>query len=1853
MKHNILLPIFLVLSWLSGLNSAPSYAVAFNNGSIEAYLTKACSPTDPSGKIDVEIKGGISPFDVVIKDATGVTVHWANVDETFGQGIQGDEDKSDLLPGSYIVQVTDLKCSVATMTVEIGVKEAITISATPAAICQEGNGSINPTITGGEGNLSFLWSNGATTQNISGLSAGTFTITVTDGGGCRAVKEIEVENGKPIIFPLNFKTINSICNLNNGEILPCSHGILTIKGEEPFIYSWSNGSSDCNIKNLQAGTYTLTVTGSDGCSGEKAQFVESIGEVNVILEEIQHECETFKFGEIHIEVDRPSFFKWSENTGYDRLDGFEHSTNLVNLTQGTYCVTITDKETSCTLEKCYNILSGDPVEIIDMQTIGTCAYSNNGKIILVHTTSVSPYLYNWKHIETGIENSAVGEYTFNANTQLIINNLYKGNYTITVTDNCGRVSTGSCKVDADDFNVDIDVEHGCKMTSLAYVFNAFKAYEGKISVNVSGVNSPYKIQLKSNSINYEKIVSIQGGNFTFDGLETSTYSLKVTDAKGCEYIKQIDIKTLIIGYKKEEIEMPCKNMNSGSIKYYIINPRSLNLSAYYLGIKVYESTKTEDEFTLDNLYSGAVNVEWKTDENCDFGNFSIILDEKPTGKIFSKFNTTTNMCVYDEMCDGEIIARDSYLETVTFDLDNASTFNCNIPKKCRDKEVGFVDGRLRLIRGGHYAFLVEALKNQFPNQLNNLEHDLARVYESGPCLWWYYCPQNLRIWAQAWFVDPACSIFSTGDWERDLTLNGTCLTLNCCGESSAVGCLENFIEGHEIPVNIDVKSISLCLPKTINIAQLIIYENELKSKYPNYNESTELYQFIHKSVLPDPYLRRKATCGEVRFCLRDFKLLSNNLSTINCGGATNYKIDPLYPFEFGLNEFGKIEAIDSPNNPEYYSTCSINAKGVAICDNGPEEIICPEQLPPPAPIIFCPRLFKDDDPIYARQLQCSDDLKDLVFDSLRNEFILFWTGKRNDSTIIIGEKRYSDLSQKIKNNFYYKMTADSFQYFHFNTDIEFAYFLKYDNINNLSWIKSNLKGEIQLTVPLGLFSVSSVLENKNGTFNITGIDNISGRFLVKNITKQGQIIFEKEIQLNSVILTDVFVFEDISVGYINETSQLIFFNANFEQRINVPSNIQLKDIKTTSSNKVVIAGDFKGQININGKIHDSKGYKNAIFLTYDQNGNLLASQSVQNNRDETVMGMATNGNDEVAYHGRYQEVVSYNIDSTQNVIDSCIFINIIKLDDQCPPFTSILTYGHRVCQLAWDAAPAGYTTQLQIQVNGIWIPAEKALGIDVTPTSPFAITRDGSYRLLHTKVGCPDIISNVVATTCTNGCVCPSPVLSYDPTTCVLTWSITECVGYTVSLQRLNASNVWETVVQQATSPYTVAVNGSYRLSLTKGLNTIGTTCAAVQSNTVVTACTPSTNACICTAPVLNHNTSTCQLSWTASSCAGYSTTLQRSVIGVWTTVNATSPYTLPTNTNGQYRLVTSKAGCSDLYSAVVNVTCTCTSPASITIYNYGASGLGQNATILKGQSYTHNTTQGSPDACDESYIQLAFASNVVNNTWSFYVNGTVAVMPGVIIGNQYIVDLYLPTPPSGGTADVFMQSPCGDFYQLHLVYDCESSCPIFTIVDQYWPNYAPCFHINIESNIETDINITYTYYFYGYDSLGNYFEFPEDQTIEYHVLDGINNFIFCGPEFIDNSRYHTITYQINCDGCNNCNLSGTMGMWLRPINKNPENIIDVDKNVDLRNQGKNQVRFYPNPFSKGINLEFASATNDHLDLVVYNYLGTKVFAKALDVIKGQNLRYIDEFENVPSGVYIIKIKAENDDYTTRVIKLE
>jgi hypothetical protein len=176
---------------------------------------------------------------------------------------------SNLAAGTYMVTVSAGSNCTGTASRIVTAPSAISTSVSVTnANNGQNNGAINLTVSGGTPGYSFAWSNGMTTEDISGLAPGNYTVTVTDANGCTATKSATVGNSSTPPLSLSF----SVTNTNSGQSTGAIN--LTVTGGiAPYSYLWSNGATTEDIANLAAGTYTVTVT----CPGASSVGSATVG----------------------------------------------------------------------------------------------------------------------------------------------------------------------------------------------------------------------------------------------------------------------------------------------------------------------------------------------------------------------------------------------------------------------------------------------------------------------------------------------------------------------------------------------------------------------------------------------------------------------------------------------------------------------------------------------------------------------------------------------------------------------------------------------------------------------------------------------------------------------------------------------------------------------------------------------------------------------------------------------------------------------------------------------------------------------------------------------------------------------------------------------------------------------------------------------------------------------------------------------------------------------------------------------------------------------------------------------------------------------------------------------------------------------------------------------------------------------------------------------------------------------------------------------------------------------------------------------------------------------------------------
>jgi len=323
---------------------------------------------------------------------------------------------SGLAAGTYSVVITDFSgCqSMCSVTIKASSAPSCNISGTNTT-CGLNNGSAVANVSGGSGNYTYQWSNGAATNSISNLSPGTYSVTVTDGSSCTTECSVFIQGSAPI--SCNVTGTNTSCNSNNGSATVNVSG-----GSGSYSYSWSNGSSSQSINGLSAGNYSVNVIDNNtGCTTSCSVTIQGSNVISCTISGSDPDC-GLSDGSAIVTVNGGSGnYSYSWNTG-------ANTQSISNLAAGNYVVNVVDNNTGCTTSCNITLQSSNPISCSISSTNATCGL-NNGTATVTVFNGTGSYTYSWN-------NGAVTP---------TITGLVEGTYIVNVTD----VNTGcstSCLV---------------------------------------------------------------------------------------------------------------------------------------------------------------------------------------------------------------------------------------------------------------------------------------------------------------------------------------------------------------------------------------------------------------------------------------------------------------------------------------------------------------------------------------------------------------------------------------------------------------------------------------------------------------------------------------------------------------------------------------------------------------------------------------------------------------------------------------------------------------------------------------------------------------------------------------------------------------------------------------------------------------------------------------------------------------------------------------------------------------------------------------------------------------------------------------------------------------------------------------------------------------------------------------------------------------------------------------------------------------------------------------------------------------------------------------------------------------
>lgn len=219
-------------------------SVAFPSASLVSSTNVLCNG-GATGTASMSASSGTSPY----------TYSWSS-------GAGTSSSATGLSSGTYTLTVTDAGGCTTTQTVNITQPASLaSVMSVSPATCNQANGSVSASVSGGATGYTYSWSNGSTTAAVTGLSAGTYSFMVTDANGCTSTSQAIVNQSQITVSAGANATISS-------------GGSTTLNGSGGISYTWSppTGLSCTNCQNPVASptsttTYTVVVTDNNGCTG--------------------------------------------------------------------------------------------------------------------------------------------------------------------------------------------------------------------------------------------------------------------------------------------------------------------------------------------------------------------------------------------------------------------------------------------------------------------------------------------------------------------------------------------------------------------------------------------------------------------------------------------------------------------------------------------------------------------------------------------------------------------------------------------------------------------------------------------------------------------------------------------------------------------------------------------------------------------------------------------------------------------------------------------------------------------------------------------------------------------------------------------------------------------------------------------------------------------------------------------------------------------------------------------------------------------------------------------------------------------------------------------------------------------------------------------------------------------------------------------------------------------------------------------------------------------------------------------------------------------------------------------------
>lgn len=456
--------------------------------------------------------GGVPPY----------TYSWTvGIPNTTGDTVTG------LPAGTVDVTVTDANGCQQTITgILIEEPAALTVSGTTTDVsCSgAGDGSVDITVTGGITPYSYLWSNGATTEDLNNLQTGSYTPTITDANGCTLTTTAFQINAPAGIATTTGADSASCGGSADGRVWVSANG-----GTTPYTITWSTtpAQNTDTATGLAAGTYLATVADVNGCFVVDSATVLEPSPVTLTVVNDSVSCNGGNDGQAWVRANggtAPYTYNWNTTPA-------QTGDTATGLSAGSYTVTVTDAN-GCTVSGSTTV--AQPLALTLSQTTNnvSCAGGSNGSINLTVAGATPPYTYQWANLG------------FN---QQDPNNLPADTYAVTVIDARGCADSIT--------NITITEPTPVVATAVVDSVTCNGGNDGAISVSASGGTGAYSYNWSNGY-----------GQANQTSLALGSYTITVSDANSCrDTITETVGEPPALQVTSQQLNILCAGDTTGSV----------------------------------------------------------------------------------------------------------------------------------------------------------------------------------------------------------------------------------------------------------------------------------------------------------------------------------------------------------------------------------------------------------------------------------------------------------------------------------------------------------------------------------------------------------------------------------------------------------------------------------------------------------------------------------------------------------------------------------------------------------------------------------------------------------------------------------------------------------------------------------------------------------------------------------------------------------------------------------------------------------------------------------------------------------------------------------------------------------------------------------------------------------------------------------------------------------------------------------------------------------------------------------------------------------------------------------------